>query len=399
MGKLKYPSRVLFISPQPFFEWRGSPIRVKFNVLALSELGYHVDLLTLPIGHEESVGDVTIIRAWNLFNSNTISIGPSLLKLWFDLILIIQGATLVTRNRYDIIHGNEEAGFICYILSFLCRTKCIFEKHSDANSYHPSLIMRPILAIYGAVEKLTVRRCDAVISTGPALDEQAQSWLKNNASNHKFSMIPDIPSSLHEADSNTTAKVRATLIDEDNHVIITYAGSFAPYQGVDIIFDSIPHILKNTPSARFVIIGGSDKEIAFYTKQLKAQGVGADKEVQFLGKISPDKLSDYLAASDILLAPRKSGINSPLKILDYFKAGGAIIATDTVANRRLLNEKNAVMCEFNIECFSKVTSSLVNAPEKRKTLGREAYKLYQSTYNFTTFKHKIDDAYKTVLAN
>ena len=47
--------RVLFVSPQPFFEWRGSPIRVKFNTMALDQLGYDVDLLTLPIGADDTL--------------------------------------------------------------------------------------------------------------------------------------------------------------------------------------------------------------------------------------------------------------------------------------------------------------------------------------------------------
>jgi len=397
MHKPDRKQRVLFICPQPFFEWRGSPIRVKFNVLALSELGYEVDLLTLPIGEDQKIDNVNVIRAWNLLGSKKISIGPSLLKLWFDGILLIQGISLVLRNRYDLLHGNEEAGFICYLLSFLCRARCIFEKHSDSKSYHPSIIMKPVLAIYNAVEKLTVRRSNAIISTGPALDEQAQSWVEPTTCKQKFNMIPDVPSSILESNDDEIKKTRAKLIDDPQHVIITYAGSFASYQGVDIIFDAIPTIVKNSGSARFVIIGGSSTEINAYKKQLSEHGV--QEQVLFLGKIAPDELPHYLAASDILLAPRKSGVNSPLKILDYFKAGGAIVATNTVGNRRLLNETNAAMCEFSVSSFSETIGVLINEPEKRKSLGFEGHKLYKSTYNFTTFKNKIGSAYDAVLAD
>ncbi len=64
--------KVLFISPQPFFEWRGSPIRVGFNIQALSELGYRVDLLTLPIGIERDVPGVKIIRVPNLLGMSRV---------------------------------------------------------------------------------------------------------------------------------------------------------------------------------------------------------------------------------------------------------------------------------------------------------------------------------------
>ena len=37
------PQKILFVSPQPFFQWRGSPIRVSFDVQALAELGFEVE--------------------------------------------------------------------------------------------------------------------------------------------------------------------------------------------------------------------------------------------------------------------------------------------------------------------------------------------------------------------
>ena len=57
--------RVLLISPQPFFQWRGSPLRVRFNAQALAELGYDVDLLVMPVGDDLALPGVTIHRAPN----------------------------------------------------------------------------------------------------------------------------------------------------------------------------------------------------------------------------------------------------------------------------------------------------------------------------------------------
>ena len=50
--------RILFIASQPFFEKRGSPIRLGFDLLALSQLGYDVEFLTLPIGERRTVEGV-----------------------------------------------------------------------------------------------------------------------------------------------------------------------------------------------------------------------------------------------------------------------------------------------------------------------------------------------------
>ncbi|MGH1427939.1 MAG: glycosyltransferase [Arenicella sp.] len=389
--------RVLFICPQPFFEWRGSPIRVKANVTALSELGYDVDLLTLPIGAEQHIDNVRIIRGWDFFGSTKISIGPSLLKLWFDMILLIQGLTLIMRNKYQILHGTEEAGFICYLLSLVSRKQFIFEKHSDSNSYQPSGLLKPILKLYRLTEKLTIIKSNSVISTGPALDEQAKDDANISQSNidgsDKFFVIPDTPSSTLEPSEDEINQARQSLISSPDDVIISYAGSFASYQGIDIIFDAIPSIVSENPHAKFAIIGGSSSEITHYQTLLKQQGV-EEHHIQFLGKIHPDKLPAYLAAADILLAPRKSGVNSPLKILDYFKAGAAIVATNTSANQRLLNNDNAVLCEFSATAFSKAIKDLSSSKEQRERLGKNAHKLYKTQYNFEQFKQQLGAVYQ-----
>ncbi|MBO7223698.1 MAG: hypothetical protein J6V70_06160, partial [Kiritimatiellae bacterium] len=72
--------RALFIASQPFFQWRGSPIRLGFDVKAIYENGYDIDFLTLPIGERKEVPGVNIYRAPNIFFAKKISIGPSVLK-------------------------------------------------------------------------------------------------------------------------------------------------------------------------------------------------------------------------------------------------------------------------------------------------------------------------------
>jgi glycosyltransferase involved in cell wall biosynthesis len=382
--------RVLFISPQPFFEWRGSSIRVKFNVLALTDLGYEVDLLTLPIGENVDPGRCRIIRTWNVFGSTRISIGPSLLKLWFDFLLLIHATWLVLRNRYSVLHGTEETGFLCYLLTFICRANCIYEKHSDPESYGGNIFKRTVLSIYKLAEKITIRNSTLVICTGPGLKEQAE--MVTGAT--QIDVIPDVPSSIVEPCEQDIVDKRAELMDNEEQVLVTYVGSFAEYQGVEIIFDAIPAVAGTTHRAKFIIIGGSQAEIDHYSQQLARHGKGI--QIEFLGKINPDELPAYLAASDILLAPRKSGINSPLKLLDYFKAGGAIVATDTVANQRLLDQSNAVLCEFNTAAFSEAIIKLVDDVETRKSLGERGYQLYLEKYNFSVFTDQLAKAYNFV---
>ncbi len=383
--------RVLLISPQPFFAWRGSSIRVKFNLQALASLGYEVDLLTIPIGVDEPSTPGRVIRVWNLFGSKSISIGPSPLKIWFDLLLFVWGLRLVLLNRYDAIHGTEEAGFIAWILARLRGAKAVYEKHSDAASYKKGAIQNLLLKVYLWVEHFTCRHADLVICTGPGLTQQAKSIARTALIRDIF----DIPSSLVEPSAGEISAARLRMSQGEDKLLVTYVGSFAVYQGIDVVFGAIPEVLSKSDSVRFVIIGGNAEEIEDRQQTLRQRGA-TDEQVLFLGLIPPDELPAYLAASDILMAPRKAGVNTPLKVLDYFKAGGAIVATDTEANRFILDSSCAILSDFSDKSFAEAILDLVVNTDKREAIASRGRQLHEEKFNFSVFTRLLGDAYDTM---
>lgn len=381
--------RALFIASQPFFQWRGSPIRLGFDVKAIYENGYDIDFLTLPIGERKEVPGVNIYRAPNIFFAKKISIGPSVLKLAFDGVMFIQALFMIMRRRYHVIHGVEDCGFMAWFLAKLCRAKAVFEKHSDSKSYKKSLIIR----VYEAVERFVMRHVDAVIGTGPGLVAQVEALNCGTPGYH----ISDIPSSLEEPSEEGTSNARAELLKAPDEIIATYVGSFAVYQGIELLFNSIPYALKNYPKLRFVIIGGSDAEIEQWSNWLKEKG--CLDQVSFIGKRAPDILPCYLAASDILLSPRIAGVNTPLKLLDYLKVSRGIVATDFEANRLILDESVAVLADMTPEAFGASVAKLANEPELRKEKAQKCRALVDKTYNFNVFKQGLATCYADILAN
>ncbi|MCF7838255.1 MAG: glycosyltransferase, partial [Candidatus Marinimicrobia bacterium] len=305
------PPRVMVLTPQPFLEWRGSPLRVNGTVHALAELGLTVDLLALPFGQTPDLPPgVSVHRPPNLFRRASIPIGPSAWKLVYDVLLARLAVRLATRQPYAVFHGIEEAGWLAVRLARRHGARAIYEKHSDPVSHRGGAFKNLALHGYARLEAHMARTADLVIATGPGLARQVQR-LAPAAPVHT---IFDVPSSRAEPAPERVAALRERFCPDPGQRLAAYAGSFAAYQGLDLLFAAWPEIVRQFPTARALIIGGSPPEIAARRATLAAQGLAAS--VHFVGPVPPDELPDYLAAADVLLSPRGAGVNTPLKILD-----------------------------------------------------------------------------------
>ena len=384
------PQQVLFIVSQPYYQWRGSPIRVGFDVQALAELGYKVDLLALPFGEERPLPGVTVHRVRNPLHIRDVPIGPSLSKLFFDVLLYFKARKMMTQTRYHVLHGVEDAAAVCALLRSRHKTHFVFEKHSDPASYRKKGIRNLVMAAYACVERWVIKRADAIIGTGPGLAAQVRALAPNKNVYH----IPDIPSSLVESTANGTAKVRANMERNGQDIIITYVGSFAVYQGIDLLFAAIPAVCKQCPRARFVIIGGSPVEIEARKKGLEQAGIG--DAVLFPGKCPPAELPDWLAASDILLSPRIAGTNTPLKLLDYLKAGKAIVATENTANRQILDDSCARFSNPDPASFAAAILALTASTPLRSAIAHAGQARLAQQYSYTSFKKGLEAVYTTL---
>src|SRR5690606_5290907 len=102
------------------------------------------------------------------------------------------------------------------------------------------------------------------------------------------------------------------LWNPEGRPLAVYAGNFAAYQGLSLLFQSIAHARNACPNMRLLIVGGTPAEIARTRTYLALRGL-ADV-VSFAGRQSPDDMAEFLALGDALVSPRWEGTNTPLKL-------------------------------------------------------------------------------------
>src|ERR1700682_884671 len=105
-------TRILLVTPQPFYEDRGTPIAVRYVAQALSELGAYVDILAFPVGRNVTIPGMNIFRCANPLRLKQVPIGFSWRKIVLDASLWQGFSRLVNSGRYHIVHAVDDAAYM-----------------------------------------------------------------------------------------------------------------------------------------------------------------------------------------------------------------------------------------------------------------------------------------------
>jgi Glycosyl transferase 4-like domain len=161
--------------PEPFFTPRGTPFSVRGRLKALSALGHHVDVVTYHVGTDISLPNIQIYRTPKIPFTRTIPIGPSVTKVCLDILLFALAVFRIMRQRYDVIHTHEEAALMGTILAPLTKSQHLYDMHSCLSQQlanFKAYNYRPIVRFFEVLERLVIRRADAVITICPELSKR-----------------------------------------------------------------------------------------------------------------------------------------------------------------------------------------------------------------------------------
>ena len=86
---------ILVLSPQPFFQARGTPIAVRLVLEFLSSRGHRVDVLTYHEGSDVEIPNCRILRIPRIPGVRNIRPGFSFKKILCDLVMLVSCTSTV----------------------------------------------------------------------------------------------------------------------------------------------------------------------------------------------------------------------------------------------------------------------------------------------------------------
>ena len=382
------------IAPEPFFEPRGTPFSEYHRIRALLDLGHTVDLVTYPFGKDVKLPGLRIFRAARPPFITRVKIGPSPAKLFLDMTLTLTALNRARQERYDAVHSHEEGAAIGVVISAALGIPHLYDMHSSLPQQLENFAFSRSAAlrwIFQLLERVAIKRSRVTIVICPHLEVTAKSVVPNA----RIVLIENAPGSGDVPVAGSGKAIRASLGISADAPVVLYTGTFEAYQGLELLFAAATIVGRERPDMRLVLAGGKPDQVA--RARAQAAGMGAEGLI-FTGELPSEIIPDYLDAADVLVSPRSSGTNTPLKIYQYLRSGRVIVATRLLTHTQVLSDGVAILTEPTAEDFARGILQAINDPAGAKRLGEAAQHLANTRYTYEAYLQRTREACAALVA-
>jgi len=388
--------RILMIAPEPFFEPRGTPFSEYHRIRGLAELGHTVDLVTYPFGEDVELPGLRIFRCLRPPFVHGVRVGPSWPKFFLDIALALSAVRRALSGRYDLVHSHEEGAAIGLPIACALRRPHVYDMHSSLPqqlenfSFSRSRILKSLFSLF---ERTVVRHSRVVIVICPHLGETVRS-IHPSA---QPVLIENAPGSGNAPEPGTGARVRTEFGVPEDAPLIVYTGTFEAYQGIDLLFSAMAVLRRDRPDARLLLAGGKPAQVEAF--KARARNVGIEPATIFAGERPASDIPLFLDAADVLVSPRSTGTNTPLKIYQYLRAGRPIVATRLLTHTQVLNDEVAILTEASAEGMAAGLLAAVSDVENGRRIGSQAKALADIKYSDEAYIGRIRAAVEVLGAD
>jgi len=383
--------KLLVVAPHPFFTPRGTPFSVYYRTAVMAEQGVGIDLLTYGPGQDVDIPGMRIVRIPRFSWLEPVPVGPSWKKLLLDFPMILWTIGLLLRHRYDVVHAHEESVFWCRFLKPIFRFRLIYDMHSSLPQQLENFKFtksRLLIGTFKAMEDSCLKAASAVITICPDLRDYV---LKSGFDPNRHLLIEN--SIFDDVRVRATGPAQTSVGSQEvirfgpGHPVILYAGTFEPYQGIEILVEAFAKVKKARPDARLLLVGGTAEQV-YKIRQL-ADSLDLGDACVLTGSVPKTAAIAYTQSADVLVSPRIQGTNTPLKIYEQIASGRPLVATRIWSHMQVLDESVCFLADPNAQSLADAMLAALTDEALAAERVRNAMALYQREYSRPVYERKI----------
>jgi len=339
-------------------------------------------LVTYHLGEDVTIKNLKILRIPNLFSISRIKIGPSWTKIPLDFLLFWKAFFQLVKSNYDLIFSHEEGALLGVILAKIWQIPHLYDMHSSLPqqlenfNFSRSKLLK---AVFLGLEKFILKNSQTIIVI--CLD-LLQKVTKEGYQN-KAVLIENFLDFKCEVISEEQIRKKRKEFAPEGEKIILYTGNFQSYQGISLLLEAASKIKEESV---FLLVGGNGERIEKMKQKTKALGI--EDRVVFNPEVAPSLIPLFISVADVLVSPRTSGTNTPLKIYSFMKSGKPIVATKLWTHTQVLNPEISVLAEPDPESLAESITFALHQ-EEAQVRARKCKQLAEREYTYPNYLEKI----------
>ena len=160
--------------------------------------------------------------------------------------------------------------------------------------------------------------------------------------------------------------------------VVGWTGVLREWHGLELLLDAVAGV----PDVRLLIVGDGPARAAI---DARAAALGLAHRVVITGRVPHDEVPEYVAAMDVaVVAHDRTGVASPMKLLEYMAMAKAVVAPalDNVRDVVEDDRNGLLFAPGDVHALTSALRRLAGDADLRLRLGRAARDTIETTRNW-----------------
>jgi len=302
---------------------------------------------------------------------------------------------IYVRKKFHVIHGCNPPDLIFLVALFykLFSVKYVFDHH-DINpelyiaKYNKKGIFYRFLIV---LERLTFATANYSIATNESYKEIAIR--RGKMAPNRVQVVRSGPKLDRLIVKNGDDKYK-----KGRDFLIGYVGVIGEQEGLDLLLESVKHVIAKRKNVQFAIIGGGTElqSIKELTQKMQLQDY-----VDYYGRVDDETMVNILNTTDICVNPDKptemNNLSTMNKIMEYMALKKPIVQYDLKEGRVSAQRASLYAENTSPENFAEKILWLFDNPDIRNEMGEFGYKRVINELSWEFESKKLIAFYKIIL--
>ena len=383
--------RVLVVAPTPFFGDRGCHVRIYEEVRGLESRDVEARIVTYPTGRDPDGFAITRARSW--FGVEAGALGPTWGRPLLDLSLLAACRRVAREFRPHLIHAHLHEGIAIgtvlrawHGLPLLADLQGSLTEELADHRFIPG--RGALRELVRCAERWLVRRPDRIVTSS------AHGAALLHDQGIDAARIVALPDGVDVGDFRPCPPdvELGRQLGLEHRQVVVFLGVLTDYQGVDLLLDAVPAVMRRRPDTHFLVMGYPNES---HYRHLARTG-GIEEAVTFTGRVPYEQAPRWLNLGAVAVSPKRSLTEANGKLLNYMACGLPVVATDTPVNRELLGAAGVYATVGDAAALAERLVDMLSNPEAARARGAALRIRAEREFAWPVLIRRLEALYRAV---